>query len=65
MISILKVILSAVSYERRNIHFYKNIFNLREIILLIILFTIAFFLTIASYQSFENDWIFMNHDFFS
>ena len=57
MILRLGIILSAVSYKRKNILFYgknvqltkKNIFNT---------FVMEFFLTIASHQFLKNDWIF-------
>ena len=42
----------------------EKIFNLRKTILLIMFLVIEFFLTIASYEFFKNDWIFINLDLF-
>ena len=42
----------------------KKIWNLRKIILLIMFFVVEFFLTVASYQFFVNDWIFINNGSF-
>ena len=45
------------SFQWKNLKITKNNF-------LIMFFAIGFFLTIASYQFFENDWSFLNHSSF-
>ena len=54
MILRLQIILLVMSYERKNIVFYKKNLRLTKKILLIVFFVIEFFLTIASYQFFEK-----------
>ena len=54
MILRLEMILSVVSYKRKNIIMYKQNLERTKIILLIMFFVIQFFLIIAFYQFFEN-----------
>ena len=62
MILRFEVILSVLSYQRKNIIFYDK--NLRKIILLMMFFVIEFFLTITSYKFLKNAWILINHGLF-
>ena len=58
------MILSVVSFERKNIIFYKKNFKHTKNNTINNTFVIEFFLTISSYQFFKNYYIFINHSLF-
>ena len=64
MILIFEMILSVISYERKNIIICKKILNLVKIIFSTMFFVKEFFFFIVFYLFFNNDWIFIIHGLF-
>ena len=60
MISRLEIILSVVSYARKNIILYEKNLKLAKNDTFNNVFFIEFSRTTAFYQFFKNDWIFIN-----